>query len=133
MVTDALLKECNDILFKGAEEYGGKDRLQNFKDAAKLLGISPEQVAFVYFYKHVCGIAKYVSDRKPQRDTIRGRIVDATNYLILLNAILSEDNLWEVRADSPPKTGNMVLQELYNQSTINSTGANYHKGIGERA
>lgn len=98
--TDSILMECTKTLDAGSQEYAGdSDKLQNFKDVAELIGISPEQAAFVYFYKHVVGIAKYIKNGKEQRDTIRGREVDAIDYLLLLNGLLSERSLRANRVD----------------------------------
>lgn len=98
--THHIIDGCLRVLTAGSTEYAGdNDKLANFKNCAELIGVSPQQVAFIYFYKHVAGIAKYCRDGKPQRDSFQGRIIDGINYLFLLNAILSE---------SPPKpnTGN---------------------------
>jgi len=87
-----LLADCQKILGGAAHEYSVEtDRLENFNQLAKH-GITPSQVCLVYLTKHIDGIKNYVCrDVTNQRDSIRGRIIDSINYLILLNAIIVED------------------------------------------
>ena len=84
-----LINEATSILSSAEKEYAtDADRLSNFKS---IPGVDPELVCFIYLGKHIDGIRNYVTGRaRNQRDSIRGRIHDALNYLILLNAIIEE-------------------------------------------
>lgn len=88
-IMNALVSDSTNILSSAEKEYAtDEDRLSNFKS---IPGVDPELVCFVYLCKHIDGIRNYVTGRaRTQRDSIRGRISDAMNYLILLNAIIVE-------------------------------------------
>jgi len=85
----SLVSEATKVLSSAEKEYASdSDRLSNFK---AIDGVDPELVCFIYLTKHIDGIRNYVTGRaRVQRDSIRGRILDAMNYLILLNAIIIE-------------------------------------------
>jgi len=67
------------------------DRLANFYRIAKELDQDPKLVCYIYLKKHLDSIACYVKNGKEYtEEKIEGRINDARNYLILLNAIIQE-------------------------------------------
>jgi len=71
---------------------GHSDVLNNFKVVATELGLTPIQVWYVYFRKHVASIGQYA--KKPDAgmsEPIQGRIMDALNYLELLNALIEDE------------------------------------------
>lgn len=83
------------LAVKGGEYAGPEDRLGNFKRGAKLTGITPLQVAFVYASKHYDGIATYIrksASGEPMElsEPIEGRLDDLINYCILMKAIIGE-------------------------------------------
>lgn len=85
-------KEVKLMLEKG-EEYcqGNPDRLHNFKDIAKDLGLDPLQCWAVYFKKHVDSIMSYVkSGSVKSNESIQSRFYDARNYLALGLALIEE-------------------------------------------
>lgn len=82
------------IVMAKRPEYteGNEDVLRNFKVVAEELGITPIQVWYVYFRKHITSIAQF--GKNPQislSEPITGRIADAMNYLDLLNALIKEN------------------------------------------
>lgn len=78
---------------KGLEYSGGVDRLANFKEQAKILGFaSPIQVLGVYLNKHLGSINKFIAGGTASSEPIEGRIDDAILYLVLLKALISENN-----------------------------------------
>jgi hypothetical protein len=86
---DLLLKDLVDKEFqigvtKGKEYAQGDDRLDNFKRFAKEIGITPEQVLWVYLKKHLDSIAYYVKYGKLESESLESRILDARVYLSLL-------------------------------------------------
>ncbi len=95
LVENEIIPTVTDINKKGRAEYANdiKNVFANFDRVASLVGISPKQVALVYFLKHTDGICSYVEHNKPQRDSIRGRITDAIVYLMLLWGMFERDNL----------------------------------------
>jgi len=67
--------------------YGSSDNvLLNFEQAASTLGVRPEEVAAVYFFKHISAILSWVRNGV-EPEPIRGRILDAINYLFILHAM----------------------------------------------
>jgi hypothetical protein len=90
--------ECNLIGSKRSEYAPGEDCLSNFKDTAKQLGITPEEVCLVFLMKHTQAVAK--AAMKPETrlgwggtgstEGFSQRISDARNYLILLAALIKE-------------------------------------------
>lgn len=77
------------------KEYANSDvdRLANFKEVAKEIGITPKQVLLVYLKKHMRSIESYVkNDRTYSNEKIEGRIIDAILYLELLAALIADEN-----------------------------------------
>lgn len=85
--------ERETIVFAKRPEYteGKTDVLSNFKQVAEELGISPLDVWYVYFRKHISSIVTYVKNPDVVlSEPIFGRIKDAMNYLELLAALAKE-------------------------------------------
>lgn len=81
------------ILASKAKEYAIDDRLYNFKRAAEILRITPQRALFGMFMKHLVSVIDLVEGSiQPTRYLIDEKIGDAINYLILLEAILKEQN-----------------------------------------
>lgn len=81
------------IVLAKRPEYteGHPDVLNNFKVVAKELGLTPIQVWYVYFRKHVASISQFAGHpERTQSESIDGRIADAVNYLELLYALVHE-------------------------------------------
>lgn len=91
-----LLAECLDVLLNKGDAYSGdEDANSNFKRNAKHLGLTKYQVLSVYMHKHLDGInnAIKVNPFEPEEKTegMKGRIVDAINYLCILHTLIEED------------------------------------------
>jgi len=90
----ALFSDCIKILDTKGEDYTGgekvRDRLLNFREAAKESGTSMLQAWFVYFFKHYKSVVKYIRTGKVESEPIRERIKDLINYLYLLTLIIDE-------------------------------------------
>ena len=77
---------------KGKEYAHSEDRFANFNRLADELGLSPEQVAWVYTKKHLESIVSYVKDNKTySTEPIRGRHVDAIVVIWTLLAGMAEE------------------------------------------
>lgn len=83
-VQDLWLKldaEAYELMHKSEIEYGSsKDRLRNFNAIGEFLERPAREVLLVFFMKHVLSISTGISLREP----MRGRVIDAMNYLRLL-------------------------------------------------
>lgn len=89
------LHNCTFILDRKAEEYvTEEDRLSNFKQAAGLQAISPEQALFGMVAKHMVALGDFCRDATVGK--IRDyeywdeKIMDIINYMILLDALVQE-------------------------------------------
>ena len=90
---DAALNQCFKVLDVKGKDYtvGSKDRLANFNRAAELLGMQPEQVLAVYWYKHVVAILNYIrTGGQSESEPIEGRIVDNIDYMLLFWKMVAE-------------------------------------------
>lgn len=90
---DETLEECFKVLgVKGADyTVGSKDRLANFNRGAELLGMRPEQVLAVYWYKHVTAVLNYIkTGGQSESEPIQGRITDNINYMLLFSKMVKE-------------------------------------------
>lgn len=96
---DKMFKEtvakCESMLCAKNKEYArNNDKLSNFKKAAAMQSITPEEALQGMMAKHQISITDYVMDlREGTTHTIEQwdeKIIDALNYLFLLRALLIE-------------------------------------------
>ena len=99
LVTHKNLKHLEEqVLFSKSDSYSSEDDvLSNFKTNGEALGLSPFQIWAVYFNKHVDSINNAIKNNpnKPidPSETLRSRIIDARNYLSILDSMLIEHNI----------------------------------------
>ncbi|MCP4127754.1 MAG: hypothetical protein GY753_11905 [Gammaproteobacteria bacterium] len=81
------------VLGTKAGEYAhGGDRLHNFKVAAAVNDVPPEQALWGMATKHLVSVMDLVAGRLVARpEMVDEKIGDMINYLILLEAILKEE------------------------------------------
>lgn len=81
-----------ELLFSKGKEYASDaDALSNFKRRAEDVGVSPEQICWIFASKHFDSIKSYVAKGQTfSNEPIEGRIADARNYLLLLLALIQE-------------------------------------------
>jgi hypothetical protein len=86
------IQEIGRVLDSKAQEYAIGDRLYNFKRAASILRITPGRALLGMFIKHLVSVMDLVDGSIPNTKAMRDeKIGDAINYLILLEAILTEE------------------------------------------
>lgn len=87
------LEKCQSLLVGKAEEYAtGKDRLSQFKVAAALENTTCRQAVSGMMAKHTTTVHDWAS--KPEDfplDAWDEKITDSINYLMLLKAVLVEE------------------------------------------
>lgn len=93
---EALFKERIKVQKEKGKAYSGsEDSLANFKRNADLIGVSKYEVWLIYFMKHIDSIINAIKDNPfepvDRTEGLRGRIIDAENYLDLLFCLLSEE------------------------------------------
>lgn len=90
---DRRIRSTVDTLAAKSSEYSTDDKLHNFKEAAKTFGSSPGEVCWNYMMKHLVSIQDMATGKKVfPPELMREKIGDAINYLILMEAILTEGN-----------------------------------------
>lgn len=79
---------------KKAPEYTeGGDRLANFDNVSKAVGVSPFAVLYTYLFKHLSSIATFCKNPNSlMSEAIEDRIADAINYLFLLYLMVHRRN-----------------------------------------
>ena len=83
---------CLDMLIDKANEYATDDRLHNFKVAASVQGIKPIEALAGMMAKHTVSIYDMMcSDKRYPLEMWEEKIGDHINYLLLLRALLEED------------------------------------------
>ena len=95
MVAALRIKQDELILKKGHDyTIGNADRLFNFKWVAGIVGVTSKQVAMVYLMKHILAIATAVQfGHNASAESLESRILDASNYLLLLKGLFDDDVL----------------------------------------
>lgn len=84
-IFEDVINKCREIFNAKGHDYriGNEDRLHNFITCAELLGLKPEQIWGVYFYKHVAAVFAWCKTGKVESEGIEGRFHDIINYAIL--------------------------------------------------
>jgi hypothetical protein len=95
---DAIVKQqldnCKKILLRKAQEYATEDRLHNFKVAAVVQDLRPQQALAGMMAKHTVSIYDMCAcDVCYPIAVWDEKITDHINYLILLKALVMEYNL----------------------------------------
>lgn len=75
---------------KGKDYSENNDRLSNFKNIAKELGVKPSLVWAVYFRKHIDAIMKHTREGQTESEPIEGRLADVLNYILLYYGLIKE-------------------------------------------
>jgi len=88
-IFDSILKMHKE----GQKEYAHDEDnvFANFDRIANQTNTDKKFVLWIYLMKHIDGIASYINGHKSQREDVRGRITDALVYLIILWAMINED------------------------------------------
>jgi hypothetical protein len=99
------------IMNSKGQEYtvSNPDKLFNFKSIGERYGLPPQLIASVYLTKHMDSIRNYVLHGTEACDeSIQGRLRDARNYLLLLGALIKEQ---QEAQPSPPPGGLKITPE----------------------
>lgn len=95
IINDRLTK-CAYVLCAKAEEYATDDRLHNFKIAATLQNCTPVSALAGMMCKHTVSVYDLIRDYEQGKEISPEmwdeKIGDSINYLLLLTALLKEDD-----------------------------------------
>ena len=95
-IVEGELKRCQTTLVSKAAEYATEDRLHNFKVAATLAGCTPAQALGGMMIKHTVSIYDMIQEDgiiEHPMSVWTEKITDHLNYLLLLSAILHEEEM----------------------------------------
>ena len=108
-VMDRILKEVAIMRDAGQSEYShdNSDVFANFNRVSNLLDVDRKKVLMTYMLKHVDGIAAYVKGHESQREDVTGRITDCVVYLMLLWAMIEEEDGIVHREEGNPSMHNV--------------------------
>jgi hypothetical protein len=91
------LGECTALMFgpKNDEYSRNNDKLHNFKVAADMLGVSPEQALVGMWVKHLVSVLDIVRDVSagkpvPLDSILNEKFNDTINYTLMLEALLRD-------------------------------------------
>ena len=99
-VLEAQLERSTSVLLKKAEEYATSNRLHNFDVAAKLQGVSQKEALAGMMAKHTVSIYDMCNTSELfTEEQWNEKITDHINYLLLLRAVVQEDEL-DIRTSS---------------------------------
>ncbi len=87
-IQNFITEQSNLMKTKGKDYAGDADVLTNFKRIADNIGLSPLEAWYVYASKHWDAITTFVKTTKVTSESIRGRFIDMSNYLLLGMAII---------------------------------------------
>lgn len=91
-VVNEQLALCTSILIDKAKEYAnGGDRLHNFKIAASIQGLTPRQALVGMMAKHTVSVYDMCMAGTYSKEKWEEKITDHMNYLLLLKAVLTEE------------------------------------------
>ena len=96
-IVDEMLETCRETLITKQNEYNlDDDRLSFFKEGTELTKLSPERTLYMFMFKHIKSLADMVaSEKKYSKELWEEKIKDNINYLLLLRALLEDDNMFE--------------------------------------
>lgn len=94
-----MLTQAEGTLTRKGQEYAEAastenqvDRLEHFKKAAALQGVTTAQAAFGMLAKHLVSVADMVASRETYNlETWDEKLGDSINYLLILRAIVEEE------------------------------------------
>lgn len=101
-IIDTQLDTCKSILQHKAKEYATEDRLHNFRVAADLQGVPAKNALGGMMAKHTVSIYDMCGNEESySKELWNEKITDSINYLLLLRALIQEDELDKVDVHIP--------------------------------
>lgn len=102
-IMEKQFERCMVVMLGKSIEYteGSDDKLEHFRAAAALMGVTPEAALMGMMSKHLVSVADMCMDQRGSEsysmDRWDEKITDSINYLLLLRAIVEETRTmsWE--------------------------------------
>lgn len=93
------IARCENVLIRKGNEYATTDdRLSAFKKAGAIQDQTMLQAALGMLTKHLVSLVDMIQDKNPARfgvDRWNEKLTDAINYLLIMRAIIEEDETGE--------------------------------------
>lgn len=95
LLMQKVFAECQGTRDAGQKEYAHDEQnaLRNFETTGAELGMAREKVLWIFAKKHSDGILAWINGHRSQREDVRGRIKDMIVYLVLLWAMVDDDEV----------------------------------------
>lgn len=92
-VIEDQLNYCKGLLVSKGKEYADDktDRLQAFKTAARLQGVTPEQALAGMMCKHTVSVYDLIESGSRNLTIWEEKITDHINYLLLLKCLIMDE------------------------------------------
>lgn len=128
-IINSQFERCKNVLIEKAKQYAGDgDRLHNFRCAAGMQCCSAKEALAGMMAKHTISIYDMCRDGKLHSGEMwNEKITDHINYLLLLRAIVTED---ELHNNEEMMDFNQDLQKSESDDLIGSWKELWHE-IGE--
>ncbi len=92
ILEERVLSMKGTLANKSKEYAFNGDRLYNFRQGGRILGITPEEALTGMMNKHIVSVLDLVDGNLSRTESvINEKIGDLINYLVLLEALLMED------------------------------------------
>lgn len=93
-IFESTVSRCRNVLCSKAKEYATEDRLHNFKQAGHIQEVTPVQALAGMMAKHTVSVYDMVKSKDAYPEALwNEKITDSINYLILLRALIEDENL----------------------------------------
>lgn len=117
--TQALLDRCIEMLHSKSHDYAeGGDAFINFKTAAHIAGISPEQTLLTLLGMKLSRLTQLVAKGKQAKhESVEDTMLDVINYVVLLRGMIREQENAVPTAMSAPSSEQTLSS--YSQSAPN--------------
>jgi len=91
---EQLFNDCSLLTDTKGNDYtkGNKDVLFNFKETGNNININAIDVCYIFMHKHYQAITNYIKTKgQSESEPIEERVKDLINYLVLLQALIKEN------------------------------------------
>jgi len=118
--TQSLFNRCVELMRNKSNDYAeGQDAFLNFKTAAQIAGISPEQTLLTLLGMKLSRLTQLVGKGKTARnESVEDTMLDIINYVVLLRGMMKEQENTSPQTGSIPSSSEQVLSS-YSQSAPN--------------
>ncbi len=117
--TQALFSRCVEMMRNKSNDYAeGGDAFLNFKTAAQIAGISPEQTLLTLLGMKMSRLTQLISKgKKARHESVEDTMLDVINYVVLLRGMMKEQE--NVAPQTGPVPSSEQVLSSYSQAAPN--------------